>query len=424
MPQLRWTLLALGVLFVILLAWIEHRRQRRQGFTDHHPPADKDAGEVSPPPMMREPVLSLPEMRAARDPGPAQELPVVEIEEDSLDPRRVEPGEARAEPPTLSLPVLESGPITPRARSSEPAVSSFDSVLKPENLDARAKALGDTRSLGEGKTHREANLSGDISPVADRRIPRLDTPAPESAADSEREERAFNEDVFGNAEPAAEAVNPRPARANAAPAAFAQDTLEEDEENDTEAAAEAAPVDSGGDGISDEAGFSDREGSDPGASDQPRFTAADVTPIVEPIVEWPPDDQRRVVALRLVAAPPERLAGRALRLALASEGFVLGKFQIFHKPDASGRAVLSAANLSKPGIFDLGTMDSQRFSGLSLFTVLPGPKPPLKAFDDLLNTARNLNERLQGALQDERGGPLTPTRVASLRESLAAETMS
>jgi cell division protein ZipA len=122
-----------------------------------------------------------------------------------------------------------------------------------------------------------------------------------------------------------------------------------------------------------------------------------------------------------VAPPPDRLAGRALRLALASEGFVLGKFQIFHKPDDQGRAVLSAANLSKPGTFDLATMDVQRFGGLSLFVVLPGPKPPLKAFDELLSTARNLNERLQGALQDERGGPLTPTRIATLRESLGGD---
>jgi len=38
-----------------------------------------------------------------------------------------------------------------------------------------------------------------------------------------------------------------------------------------------------------------------------------------------------------------------------------------------------------------------------------------------LSTARNLNERLQGALQDERGGPLTPTRIATLRESLGAD---
>ncbi len=144
----------------------------------------------------------------------------------------------------------------------------------------------------------------------------------------------------------------------------------------------------------------------------------------EPIVDWPPEDSRKLLGLRLVAPQPERLAGRAVRQALAAEGFVLGKYGIFHKPDAENRAVLSAASLTKPGTFDLETMDSQRFIGLNLFAVLPGPKPPLKAFDELLVTARALNERLEGALQDDRGGPLTPTRAAALRSALEAEARS
>jgi FtsZ-interacting cell division protein ZipA len=142
---------------------------------------------------------------------------------------------------------------------------------------------------------------------------------------------------------------------------------------------------------------------------------------IEPIVEWPPEDSRRVLALRLVAPQAERFGGRALRLALAAEGFLLGKFAIFHKPDEANRAVLSAAALTRPGAFDLENMDSQRYGGLSLFAVLPGPKPPPQAFEELLCAARNLNERLEGALQDERGGPLTPLRVASIRDSLRAE---
>jgi len=142
----------------------------------------------------------------------------------------------------------------------------------------------------------------------------------------------------------------------------------------------------------------------------------------EPIVEWPPDEARRIIALRLVAPVPERFAGRAVRQALSAEGFLLGKFSIFHKPDEERRAVLSAASLTMPGTFDLDTMDSQRYGGLSLFAVLPGPRPPPQAFDDLLATARALNERLQGALQDEQGDPLTPTRIATLRDSLTTET--
>jgi cell division protein ZipA len=144
----------------------------------------------------------------------------------------------------------------------------------------------------------------------------------------------------------------------------------------------------------------------------------------EPRVDWPPDEERRVVALRLVAPQPERFAGRSLRQALAAEGFVLGRFDIFHKGDEERRAVLSAASLTQPGTFDAQTMDSQHFGGLSLFAVLPGPMSPPQAFEELVTTARSLNDRLCGVLQDERGLPLTPARIASLRERLAAGASS
>ena len=147
-------------------------------------------------------------------------------------------------------------------------------------------------------------------------------------------------------------------------------------------------------------------------------------PADAPRVDWPPDERRRIVALRLVAPLPERFAGRSLRQALAAEGFVLGRFAIFHKPDEEQRAVLSAASLTRPGTFDADTMDSQHYGGLSLFAVLPGPKPPPQAFDELIVTARNLNERLCGILQDELGSPLTAARIALLRERLSAGAAS
>ncbi|HVH82832.1 MAG TPA: cell division protein ZipA C-terminal FtsZ-binding domain-containing protein, partial [Steroidobacteraceae bacterium] len=61
---------------------------------------------------------------------------------------------------------------------------------------------------------------------------------------------------------------------------------------------------------------------------------------------------------------------------------------------------------------------------LSLFAVLPGPMSPPEAFEELVSTARNLNDRLCGVLQDEAGTPLTPARIASLRERLSGEALS
>jgi FtsZ-interacting cell division protein ZipA len=70
----------------------------------------------------------------------------------------------------------------------------------------------------------------------------------------------------------------------------------------------------------------------------------------------------------------------------------------------------------------MDTMDSQHYGGLSLFAVLPGPKPPPQAFEELVFTARNLSERLHGVLQDEHGSPLTAARIALLREQLRSST--
>ncbi len=142
-------------------------------------------------------------------------------------------------------------------------------------------------------------------------------------------------------------------------------------------------------------------------------------PPPQPTVEWPEESVRQVIALRLIASD-ERFAGHAVRQALAAEGFVLGRLSIFHRAGPDGRAVVSAANLTRPGTFDDESIDVQRFGGLSLFAVLPGPLPSVRAFDELLSCARNLSNRLQGRLQDERGEALTPLRVAEMREELEA----
>jgi ZipA, C-terminal FtsZ-binding domain len=152
----------------------------------------------------------------------------------------------------------------------------------------------------------------------------------------------------------------------------------------------------------------------------PVLGVAPVPQPLDPIVDWPDESVRRIVSLRLVA-PAERFGGRAVRQALSAEGFVLGKLSIFHRAGPDGRAVVSVASLTKPGTFDADAIDMQRYGGLNLFAVLPGPLPPAKAFEELLGSARNLSERLQGALQDDRGEPLTPMRAAMIREALAVE---
>jgi cell division protein ZipA len=316
MPELRWTLLVIGAIFIAVLAWWE-RRKRGQAPR----PSDEQTLSEPLPRLVREPVLNLPEIRVRdREPRAPEELPVVQIapDDESFMGLRIdgEPAEAG---------VADEVPVV------APATVVADALEEMEVLDTAV---------------REA----DFPVVVESADAPSDTGPPSGGSPSQRSS-------------------------------------------------------------------SPPSGSSPSAGDVglPKLPQAE-----EPIVDWPPEQERRILALRIVCMGPDRFPGRAVRTALVAEGFMLGKFSIFHKPDDERRAVLSAASLSKPGVFDPDTIDSQRFGGLSVFAVLPGPRSPRETFEDLLATARNLNERLQGGLQDERGSPLTPTRVAALRDGLGS----
>jgi FtsZ-interacting cell division protein ZipA len=136
------------------------------------------------------------------------------------------------------------------------------------------------------------------------------------------------------------------------------------------------------------------------------------------VVDWPPEGERHIIALRIVPAANERLSGRAVRLAITACGFVHGRFGIYHQADGDGRALLSVASLSKPGILDPVNMDFQRLAGINLFTVLPGPLSPGAALDHLVDTARELSQRLPARVQDETGHPLDAERLEDLRERM------
>lgn len=344
MPELRWALLIIGVLFIAILMWWERRRPHQASRQSPHIGSDPrpisggdptwgDSDPVTPP-RAAEPALMLPEMHAeGRSREVPRELPVVEIPADLHDEMAADI--PSAEPPT-------------RAESYEPYVGDVQDALAPHQP--------------EDLPHPHVQpVEAPVRPEAREpvELDELDEPLEEEMLAEPIEEEA----IVPLVEPSASAT----------------------------AAAEVA-------------------------------LAAPMLSREPPLLEWPPEDQRKLLSLRLVARPPERFQGRLVRQALAAEGFVLGPLDIFHKPDAQNRSVLSAASLTKPGTFDLETMDTQRFAGLNLFAVLPGPRPALKAFEDLLTTARMLNERLEGALQDERGGPLTPMRVQSLRDALEAES--
>jgi len=148
----------------------------------------------------------------------------------------------------------------------------------------------------------------------------------------------------------------------------------------------------------------------------PEPAAGPTTPVVEERKHAPP---QKIVAIRVAAPPQSMFEGGALRTAIIAEGFEFGRYEIFHRLDASGRPLCSLASLREPGTFDPGAMNGIEYRGVAMFTVLPGPLPSQHALDELIGAARLLAERLGGVLQDDRGAALSLQRIGHLREEVA-----
>jgi FtsZ-interacting cell division protein ZipA len=139
-------------------------------------------------------------------------------------------------------------------------------------------------------------------------------------------------------------------------------------------------------------------------------------PQPELIVDWPAEDARRIVTLRILPSRQDRLAGRALRQGLAACGFRHGQFGIFHLAGDDGRVFISAASLVRPGMLDPATMDFQRFAGINVFAVLPGPVSPEVALQRLGQVAVEVAARVGGRVQDENSVPFSAGEAGQWRE--------
>ena len=128
-------------------------------------------------------------------------------------------------------------------------------------------------------------------------------------------------------------------------------------------------------------------------------------PLPELVVDWPTEDTRRIVTLRILPSRHDRLPGRDLRQGLTACGFRHGQFGIFHLAGEDGRVVISAASLVRPGMLDPTTMDFQRFAGINVFAVFPGPASADLTLQRLSQVAVEVAARVGGRVQDENSAP-------------------
>ncbi len=146
----------------------------------------------------------------------------------------------------------------------------------------------------------------------------------------------------------------------------------------------------------------------------------EATPTLSTTADTPPPkktERRKILALRLAAAPHRYEGGRLLET-LQAESLQHGKYDVFHRLHDDGTSIFSVASMVEPGTFDLETMPGIEYPGVTLFAQLPGPVPGMHALNELVACARRLQQTLGGTLQDDRGVPLTVHRIERLRQEV------
>jgi FtsZ-interacting cell division protein ZipA len=355
MPELRWILLVLGALLIAGLWWWELQRSRAK---DAPPPVEQEPHRA---PERHEPTFGDYESGDATD---ESELPAMRADERPVP---------RGDPPVVTIDDLPEDVDQVVLASEAPEPRRFEPISARRDPPGVAIAEAIAIDPAEQSPSERAALP-----------PIVAAPAP-------------SPDVRPHA------VHSRPApTVAAAPAA---------------AAAPSAPSRVP---AAEPAGLESRR---PAARATPaRAPATSAPPVLpeepKPKPAEPPSPLQKIVALRLVGASGERIDGGLLRAALEAEGLRFGKYSIFHRQRADGKAIYSAASLLEPGSFDLDRMHLERYPGISLFAVFPGPLDAPQAFDELLATARRLSERLDAVPQDERGAPLGAQRALAIREEL------
>lgn len=132
----------------------------------------------------------------------------------------------------------------------------------------------------------------------------------------------------------------------------------------------------------------------------------------------------RIVSVFVIARESGALfRGTDIIVAAEKAGLEFGDMDIFHRTverSAELGPVFSAANMVKPGSFDMDAIEQLRTPGLTLFMTLPGPMPALDAWDTMLPTAQRLAELLDGQVVDEQQNALGRQRIAYIRDDLRA----
>jgi len=137
--------------------------------------------------------------------------------------------------------------------------------------------------------------------------------------------------------------------------------------------------------------------------------------------EIPVAQQAMVVQLAVVAKPGLVMKGSLLKDAFTKLNLEYGDMDVFHRYQESGdekRQCFLVTNMLEPGTFPAGSMVDFESTGLMLFFQSSDAIDSIKAFDDMLATAKELAEQFDATLMDAEMNELAEQKIIDIRSQL------
>lgn len=128
-------------------------------------------------------------------------------------------------------------------------------------------------------------------------------------------------------------------------------------------------------------------------------------------------DWDMVIAFTVMARDDALFSGRSVKSTLESLDLHFGELQIYHRliPGLSKQSLFSVANILDPGTLNPADFATMNTPGLLIFSRLPGPVNGLTLFEDLLDVAEKITDKLDGVLSDESRQPVNQATIESMR---------
>jgi len=132
------------------------------------------------------------------------------------------------------------------------------------------------------------------------------------------------------------------------------------------------------------------------------------------------NDWDMVIAFTVVARDGATFSGKSIKTTLESLDLHFGDLQIFHRslPGLRKQTLFSVANILDPGTLNPDSFATMQTPGLLVFARLPGPVNGLTLFDDLLDVAQKMTDKLNGTLCDESRQPLSQSAIEAMRSRI------